>query len=107
MQPSLEIRWFRKGTVPADLAASVEKWPFKPDLDDRDDIYLLDLESTNGIKLRSGKNIEVKRFVSDHGVRELRSSTIGRLERWGKWSFELSPQPKTQPDLSLPGSWAT
>lgn len=119
MQPSMEVRWFMVGDMPA----TVESWfrrgyvaPADALIDDetRDDIYLslpttLDL----GIKLRAKDRIEVKQRRVDLGVEQLRDDISGRLEQWVKWSFPLlkvddKGNEVKPPDVALPpGSWIT
>ncbi len=119
MQPSMEVRWFMVGDMPA----TAESWfrsgyvaPADALIDDerRDDIYLslpttLDL----GIKLRASDKIEVKQRRVDRGVEQLRDDVSGRLEQWVKWSFPLLKVDEKgnevkPPDIALPsGSWIT
>ncbi len=98
MFPSMEVRWFYQGTVPAEVAqwfhsgtSQVEEQPPRVD-------YYLCLQEMDGlgIKLREGR-LEVKRRQRQHGILRFCAQAAGLMEHWRKWGFEL---PKAAGKLS-------
>ena len=105
MQPSMELRWFGRGTIPPDVQQWFLQGAFPPKAEpQREDLYLsLPHNDDLGIKQREGR-IEVKRRLADRGAQSFEQGTVGRLEQWVKWSFKLEDGPPT--DLLEPaGSW--
>ncbi len=88
MWPTMEVRWFGAGSVPA----AVREWfgagdrtpEHKPGRVDHY-LHLPDINSL-GIKLREGK-IEVKKLHQGHGAVRLHERVMGVMEHWRKWSF--------------------
>ncbi len=59
------------------------------------------------IKLRAGKNVEVKRCLARLGATKAWPSSEGLLEKWVKWSFPLDSN-GVLPDVAQPeGNWVT
>ncbi len=107
MQPSMELRWFLVGAVPAAVQQWFSQGAIVPKAEGcREDQYLsLPAYDEVGIKQRQGK-MEVKRRLADRGVQTLGQGISGRIEQWVKWSFVLQDQ--ALPDLTKPtGSWVT
>jgi hypothetical protein len=91
MFPSMEVRWFYQGTVPAEVAKWFQSGTGRAEAQAPRVDYYLDLQEMDGlgIKLREGK-VEVKRRQRQHGLRRFREQAAGVVEHWRKWSFELS-----------------
>lgn len=91
MFPTVEVRWFFKGTVPAE----VDEWFFSygPNAEEqppRVDHYLRIVEGDSlGIKLREGR-IELKQRYGQQAILRFGNQTEGCVEQWYKWSFELA-----------------
>ena len=91
-----EVRWFFTGTMPESVtawfgaqvcAAQVCTVPAQPP---RTDFYLqLDGNDSLGIKLREGR-IEVKQRENEGALVQLGERSVGRIESWRKWPFELA-----------------
>jgi hypothetical protein len=107
MQPSMEVRWFFEGQIPAEVVKWFHASDHAPqDEPERIDVYLA-LPDTDdlGVKLRAGKNVEVKRRLAGVGVVDVWPGSEGYLEKWAKWSYPLDPNGK-RPDVGQPiGSW--
>ena len=107
MQPSMEVRWFFEGQLPGEVAKWFHESGFAPeDENERIDLYL-DLPETDvlGVKLRAGKNVEVKRRFASLGAVETWPGSHGYIDKWAKWSFPLDPNGK-RPDVNQPtGGW--
>ena len=118
MQPSMEVRWFLRGDMPR---KKIQDW-FKSGSDQlgrmpfsdesRDDIYLSLTKTTDlSIKMRAGKNLEIKQRKIDAGMQVLKDGSQGRVEQWVKWSFSIPEKNEKGemlmvPDISSPeGSW--
>ncbi len=93
MFPTVEMRWFYPGTIPANVLA----WFAGNDKDDqvparRVDHYLplFDTDAL-GIKLREGR-VEVKQRRRSFGEAHLHEQVSGQMEHWRKWSFALAPE---------------
>ncbi len=91
MFPTEEVRWFFPGTTPklvtawfeAQVCAASAQLP-------RTDFYLrLDENDSLGIKLRQGR-IEAKQREGTGEPVQLGERSVGQLESWRKWSFELA-----------------
>lgn len=90
MFPSMEVRWFYQGTVPAEVAEWFHSGSSQPEEQPpRVDYYLCLPEMDGlGIKLREGR-LEVKRRQHQHGILRLCDQAAGVVEHWRKWSFQL------------------
>jgi hypothetical protein len=87
--PSVEVRWFVRGSVDPAVRAWFESGERPPHSEpEREDRYLAHPDESLGIKLRQGK-LEVKRRES---ILEslILPGVAGSVERWRKWSFALS-----------------
>jgi hypothetical protein len=91
MWPTVEVRWFYPGRVPAPPLAWFRQVAGEPEEQPcRVDQYLR-LRSTEalGIKLREGR-IEVKQRQRGLGLVRFQEGVAGRVEAWVKWSFALA-----------------
>ena len=107
MFASVEIRWFRRGPLPAALRETVLTWPIPPLVDARTDTYLIDQTSLLGVKVRADTSLEIKQRTSEDGIRRM-GPLEGYVEGWAKWAFALDPAPTIPPppDISRPaGAW--
>ncbi|MGD2176491.1 MAG: hypothetical protein PVG71_01580 [Anaerolineae bacterium] len=107
MYPTVEVRWFYPGQVPAKVeawfqqgAGRVERPPC------REDHYLrLTDPQALGIKLREGR-IEVKKRVREHGVVRFHKRVTGIVEHWRKWGFQLAEAHRALSSIAVPTtSW--
>lgn len=101
---SVEIRWFRSGSLAAALREAVLTWPMPPVVDARTDTYLIDQTSLLGVKLRAATSLEIKQRTSENGIRR-KGPLEGYVEGWAKWAFALDPAPTVPPpppDISRP-----
>jgi hypothetical protein len=91
MFPTVEVRWFFRGVVPAE----VEEWfcSYGIDADEqpaRVDHYLRMVRGDSlGIKLREGR-VEIKQRYGQQANHRFGNQTEGCVEHWCKWSFELA-----------------
>lgn len=105
MYPSMEVRWFGKGTVPPEVLEWFRRvWRMGEDpfcsMGSRTDYYFrLGDNDSLGIKLREGK-MEVKQRLHQHGVITLSQRVSGLVEEWRKWSYALDEAATD----ALPGS---
>ncbi len=87
--PSVEIRWFGRGSPAPAMRAWFEAGERSPEAEPaRDDRYLAHPDESLGIKLRQGK-LEIKRRESLLEPLIL-PGVAGVVERWRKWSFALA-----------------
>ena len=91
MFPSMEVRWFYQGMVPAEVAEWFRSGTSQPEGQSPRVDYYLNLRGTDdlGIKLREGR-LEVKQRQHQHGIQRFCEQAAGLVEHWHKWSFELS-----------------
>ena len=95
MYPSMEVRWFGKGTVPQHVQEWFRRvWRMGEDpfcsVGSRTDYYFrLGGNDSLGIKLREGK-MEVKQRLHQQGVVTPHQRGSGLVEEWRKWSYALS-----------------
>src|SRR5262245_9360882 len=91
MQPTVEVRWFGRAAVPAD----VERWFLDAELPParearRVDRYLVALPGDAlGVKVRQG-SLEHKVRAAEAGLARWHDRLAGRVEAWRKWSFRLA-----------------
>lgn len=89
MHPTLEMRWFLKGQLPADLHSWFTEATTLPlESETRADWYLCLPNRNLGIKLRQG-NLEIKRRLEKQGRSKLAKRVRGKLEQWVKWHFAI------------------
>jgi hypothetical protein len=91
MFPSMEVRWFYQGTIPAEVAEWFHSGTSRPEEQPPRVDYYLCLKKIDGlgIKLREGR-MEVKRRQRQHGILHFHERAAGLVEHWRKWGFGLS-----------------
>lgn len=91
MLTSIELRWFCRGTLPAEVqdwfnSEALGEAPEAPE--EREDFYLLLPEcETLGIKLRQ-ERLEIKWRKAELGVLRFGDNVEGKAEKWVKWICE-------------------
>ena len=106
MWPTVEVRWFGRGSLPLEVQAWFQSGQDQPEPQASRVDYYLRVADTNslGIKLREGK-VEVKQLHQRHGAVRLYGPVTGVMEHWRKWSF-LIAQPGALADALSPAtSW--
>ena len=105
MIATLEVRWFFKGAVPADVLSWLYGSGGEPaEPLPRVDHYLRISEGDSlGIKLREGR-IEVKQRQRQLGAVRLQERVIGMVEHWRKWSFALASEASDLAGMTVPAS---
>ncbi len=109
MQPTVEVRWFYEGDIPATTLQRFRSGELAQDkgtLEKRKDVYLYlpGLDSL-GIKLRGtdelheddADQLEIKRRQIEGPVVTFITGVTGRLEHWSKWVFHCE---SSDPQLS-------
>jgi hypothetical protein len=101
--PTVEARWFQRGTIPAAVLAWFQQERAEPRPEpSRVDHYLMQTGGGSvGIKLREGR-LEIKERAAQHGETQFSARAAGFVEAWDKWSFPLV---STLDDPQLAGSW--
>lgn len=91
MFPTVEVRWFYPGRVPAGVSAWFRRCVGQfEEPAPRTDYYLcLAGGDVLGVKLREGR-IEIKGRGQQFGVVRFHDRVAGLLERWRKWTFMLA-----------------
>ena len=94
MFPTMEVRWFGEGTVPAEVWEWFHQGEQEPEGQPTRIDYYLRLPNTDslGIKLREGR-VEIKQRHRQHGVVHFHKRVAGVVEHWRKWSFQLARLP--------------
>lgn len=90
---SLEVRWIVPGASPVDMS----EWfgPFSGPIETLRDSYLLDRRAPNlAVKIRGGRQLDVKVYGGTPEVLTVPGRARGRLEWWKKWSFPLLTVPE-------------
>jgi hypothetical protein len=92
MFPTMEVRWFSAGAIPATVQAWFQLRAGQPEEQPyRVDHYLRPADGESlGIKLREGR-LEVKKRRRELGVFCFHERIAGRVEHWHKWSFAFAP----------------
>lgn len=94
---SLEVRWILRGH----LAGEVEDWfgRFPAEAMALEDAYLLDPYLPGlSVKVRGGRQLEVKVYGGSPGLLEVAGRARGRLQSWRKWSFPHGPASPSRGD---------
>lgn len=91
MFPTVEVRWFKPGSIDGIAREWFENLPGRPDEQPaRIDRYLQVVTGSSlGIKVREGR-LEIKQLTAEMGVRRFHPRMTGKIERWRKWGFELA-----------------
>lgn len=106
MYKTVEVRWFREGSLPAEVKSWFAVCPGKADgWESRVDSYL-SLNSGNiGIKLREGR-LEIKQRSQKIGYLQFNKRMAGLVERWWKIGTDLSQLPtKDEPLFNDLSGW--
>jgi hypothetical protein len=85
---SLEVRWLSRGPVPHDALTWLG--PFSEPIEERDDRYLATSSEELGVKIRGGRQLDLKMFRGSPGELTISEAIRGRLESWERWSFPLT-----------------
>lgn len=82
-----EMRWFLPGRLPVDVLTWFSRRGGRGAVEERTDTYRLDGAMDSGLKLRSGKVLELKvrQAIADEPL-ALGDRVGGRLESWRRWS---------------------
>ena len=109
MYPTLEVRWFHRGTIPEEVRA----WfagsdPAPLHEPPRVDHYLYPQRNNAlGIKLREGR-IEIKQRLHQYGRVRFYRRVTGVIEHWRKWSLPLATTEDNLAEILVPkSSWVS
>jgi hypothetical protein len=84
------VRWILPGQLDAAIAGWFRRFPAWTE--SREDAYLIDPVLRGlSVKLRAGRELEVKLCHGCPGVLDAAGRARGRLESWRKWSFPFGP----------------
>jgi hypothetical protein len=98
MFPTMEVRWFRPGEIPAAIQEWFQRCKGEPEEQQpRVDYYFHSAaDDSLGIKLREGR-LEVKRRRRRLGIVHFHERVAGQVEHWRKWGFAY--------DIERDGPW--
>jgi len=107
MYPTLEVRWFMRGSIPDE----VREWfaqgdPAPIHEPPRVDQYLcLPRSNALGIKLREGR-VEIKQRLHQYGNIRFHRRVTGAIEHWRKWTMPLATTGESLAEILVPrSSW--
>ena len=105
MFPTLEVRWFQRGSVPDDVRAwFAASDPAPTSEPPRVDHYMcLPRSNALGIKLREGR-IEIKQRLHQYGSVQFHRQATGVIEHWRKWSLPLATTQDDLKEILVPAS---
>jgi hypothetical protein len=84
------VRWILPGQLDAAIAGWFRRFPAWTE--SREDAYLIDPVLRGlSVKLRAGRELEVKLCHGCPGILDAAGRARGRLESWRKWSFPFEP----------------
>jgi hypothetical protein len=84
------VRWILPGQLDAAIAGWFRRFP--SETESRDDAYLIyPVLRGLSVKIRAGRELEVKAFHGCPGSLDAAGRARGRLESWRKWSFPFGP----------------
>lgn len=106
-----ELRWFYRGTLPAEIAdwlAADSLGNYLSTPESREDVYLCVSECEYlGIKLRQ-KRLEIKLRKAELGTMSFGNNLEGKAEKWVKWSCEdPTAESVIPPDLLQKAPWVS
>ena len=107
MYPTLEVRWFMRGSIPQDVREWFARGEPPPIHEPpRVDHYLcLPRSNALGIKLREGR-IEIKQRLHQYGNIRFHRRVTGAIEHWRKWSMPLATMGEGLAEILVPeSSW--
>jgi hypothetical protein len=108
MYPTLEVRWFVRGSIPEEVREwFVQGDPAPLPEPPRVDQYLrLQRSNALSIKLREGR-IEIKQRLHQYGNIRFHRRVSGAIEHWRKWSMPLAATGESLAEILVPqSSWA-
>ena len=87
---TVEVRWILPGQLDAAIAGWFGRFPGWTE--SREDAYLIQPVLRGlSVKLRAGRELEVKLCHGCPGILDAAGRARGRLESWRKWSFPFGP----------------
>jgi len=87
---TVEVRWILPGQLDAAIAGWFRRFP--AETESREDAYLTHPVLRGlSVKLRAGRELEVKLCRGCPGILDTAGRARGRLESWRKWSFPFGP----------------
>ncbi len=107
MFSTIEVRWFYKGAIPANVLAWFRQGEFEPRRQPPRTDYYLSLPDNDsiGVKIREGA-VEVKQRQRQYGIEHFHDRVAGAVEHWQKWIFSLAvPNVATTEVNSSAASW--
>jgi hypothetical protein len=104
MFPTMEVRWFSTGAIPATVQEWFQQREGQPEEQPRRTDYYVRSEDGEslGIKLREGR-LEVKQRLRELGGFRFHDRVAGRVEHWYKRSFAFTPGVSPLPGSSWIG----
>lgn len=103
MLTSAELRWFKRGALPQEIAQWFQQAGVAPP-EEREDVYLYVPENDYmGLKLRQGR-LEIKWRKAQLGILRFGDAVEGKAEKWGKWLCEDPSQESFQLQ-DITGTW--
>lgn len=98
---TVEVRWILPGQLDAAMAGWFRQFPTWTE--SREDAYLIyPVLRGLSVKIRAGRQLEVKLCHGCPGILDAAGRARGRLESWRKWSFPFGP---LGPYDAGPSSW--
>ena len=99
---TVEVRWILPGQLDAAIAGWFRRFP--AETESREDAYLMyPVLRGLSVKLRAGRELEVKLCHGCPGILDTAGRARGRLESWRKWSFPFGP---LGPYDAAPSAWS-
>ena len=99
---TVEVRWILPGQLDAAIAGWFRRFPAWTE--SREDAYLIHPVLRGlSVKLRAGRELEVKMCHGCPGILDAAGRARGRLESWRKWSFPFGP---LGPYDAEPSAWS-
>lgn len=107
MLTSVELRWFKHGALPEEIAQWFQQYEGVAPPEEREDIYLYVPENDYmGLKLRQGR-LEIKWRKAQLGILRFRDTIEGKAEKWVKWLCEDPTQESFQLQDVMGKSWVS
>src|SRR5689334_8123631 len=102
---TVEVRWILPGQLDAAIAGWFRRFPAWTE--SREDAYLIHPVLRGlSVKLRAGRELEVKSCHGCPGILDAAGRARGRLESWRKWSFPFGPLGPLGPFDAEPSAWS-
>ena len=105
MYPTLEVRWFTRGSIPEEVREWFARGEPPPMSEPPRVDHYLRLQRSNalGIKLREGR-IEIKQRLHQYGKIRFHRRVTGAIEHWRKWTMPLAVTGEGMAEILVPGS---